>query len=101
MEHTEGEIEVNGRSIQIKHPAGGFLRIALVDGGDSVSGPNARRLVLCWNSYDELLTACEAIKIRIAFIGWPAELKHEDGKPDWVKEIALLEKAIAIAKGRK
>lgn len=43
---------------------------------------------------DDLLEACEVVKLRIHFIGWPSEPMNEDG-PDWSKEIALLEAAIA------
>lgn len=45
----------------------------------------------------DLITACEAMQIRIAFIGLPSEPMNEEG-PDWSKEIALLEVAIANAK---
>ena len=34
------------------------------------------------------------MKARIHFIGQPKERKHEDGTPDWGKEIDLLEKAL-------
>lgn len=46
----------------------------------------------------DLLEACEAMKLRIHFIGLPSEPMNEDG-PDWSKEIVLLE--AAIAKGRE
>ena len=40
------------------------------------------------------LTALRAIKIRIAFIGHPKEKMRDDGLPDWVKQIALMEAAL-------
>ena len=50
-----------------------------------------------WNAFvepdglvGEMEAVLKAIKIRIAFIGWPSEPKNESG-PDWVKEIKLLE----------
>ena len=45
----------------------------------------------------DLLDACKAIQIRIAFIGMPSEPMNESG-PDWSKEIKLIEAAIAKAK---
>ena len=60
MEHTKGKWEVSRNTVQVKHSAGGFLRIALVDGGDSVYGANARRICQCVNSHDDLLAACKA-----------------------------------------
>jgi hypothetical protein len=42
----------------------------------------------------QLRQALEAIKLRIHYIGMPAESKNEDGAPDWSKEIALLEAAL-------
>lgn len=54
------------------------------------------KLIKRANCHDELLDACKAIKLRIAFIGHPNEPKNENG-PDWSKEIGLLEQAIAAA----
>jgi len=45
---------------------------------------------------DALLEVVKAIKIRIAFIGWPSEPLLEN-KPDWVKECNLIEKVISQA----
>ena len=45
----------------------------------------------------DLLTALEAVKLRIHFIGLPSEPMNEDG-PDWSKEITLLEAALAKTK---
>jgi len=42
----------------------------------------------------DLLAVCEAIKLRIAFIGLPSEPMNKNG-PDWSKEIALFEDALA------
>ena len=42
---------------------------------------------------DDLLAACKATKLRIAFIGLPSEPMNEDG-PDWSREVALIEAAI-------
>ena len=42
----------------------------------------------------DLLTACEAIKLRIHFIGLPSEPMREN-EPDWSKEIVLIEAAMA------
>ncbi|KKM99609.1 hypothetical protein LCGC14_1146190 [marine sediment metagenome] len=41
----------------------------------------------------ELRDALTALKIRIAFIGWPSEPKYEN-KPDWRKEIAIIEQTL-------
>jgi hypothetical protein len=48
----------------------------------------------------EMLAALKAVKRRICFIGMPQEAFREDGAPDWRKEIAMLEAAIAKAEGR-
>jgi hypothetical protein len=34
-----------------------------------------------------------AVKVRVAFVGWPREPRREDGVPDWRREIALIEEA--------
>lgn len=45
----------------------------------------------------DLLEACEAMQLRIAFIGMPSEPMNENC-PDWSREIALSEAAIAKAR---
>lgn len=47
-----------------------------------------------------LLAALKAIRLRIHFIGMPQEARTEDGRPDWRKQIAQMEAAIAKAEGR-
>ncbi len=49
------------------------------------------KIVACeHNSHAVLLAALKAIKVRLHFVGTPQE------PPDWRKEIALLESAIAL-----
>ena len=55
-----------------------------------------KELVHRWNAFEEgglvfdLVAVCNALQIRIAFIGLPSEPMNKGG-PDWSKEIALIE----------
>jgi len=51
-------------------------------------------------THDALMAALKALKLRIHFIGMPQETRRDDGAPDWRKEIALIESALAKAEGR-
>ncbi len=98
MEHTKGKLRT-GLFCRIFDSSDKSIARCAGDGssyGLATNEANAERLVLCWNSHDALLEACKDIKIRIAFIGYPSEPMNEHG-PDWSKEIALLEQAIAQA----
>jgi len=58
---------------------------------------NAKEFVRRCNSQPDLLEALKAIRIRISFIGLTSEPMIQN-IPDWSKEIALLEAAVAKAK---
>lgn len=45
----------------------------------------------------KVLEMIQAVKVRIAFIGWPKEPMNEDG-PDWSKEIPMLDSVEALVK---
>ena len=76
------------------------IRFETIGGEDEA---NAEELVHRWNAFEEngfvfnLLTMCEAIKLRIHFIGLSSEPMNESG-PDWSREIALIESIITKAK---
>ncbi len=70
--HTQGKWYAEGNSVRVKHSAGGWLRIALVDGGDSVYIPNALLIAAA----PELLEACIMAVRYIDFI-LPADIEDE------------------------
>lgn len=67
---------------------------------DFIDQADAEFIVRACNAHDELIAALRAIKRRIHFIGMPQEPFRDDDAPDWRKEIALLEAAIAKADGK-
>ncbi len=54
-------------------------------------------VVRACNAHKDLLTALQAVKVRLHFVGLPSEPMNDSG-PDWSKEIKQLEAAIEKAK---
>jgi hypothetical protein len=99
--HTPGPWERYGNVIQ--SDSTGIVVCEIEESGKDDYRPNsikesqanARLIAVA----PELLEAIKAVKIRIAFIGHPNE-PMKDGKPDWSKEIKLIEQAHAKAEGK-
>lgn len=65
--------------------------------GDNAIGELFMFACELWQVSNDLSTTCGAIKQRICFIGLPSEPMVSENNPNWVKEIALLEAALAKA----
>ena len=99
MSHTKGAIEyseVTCNAIDLVSKEDDVVVTQVMgEEGDDLSAreiDNAHRLVLCWNSHDDLLVACKAA---LEFIG-------RSNKTDWDNEITpVLEAAIAKAEKGK
>ena len=79
---------VEGNSVRVKHSAGGWLRIALVDGGDGEYIPNARLIAAA----PALLAACEA------WMEVESESKPNHPCPDYTLRATYRQKAVKLTK---
>ena len=108
--HTKGKLKevvecCNAVNLLSKEDGSQVAQVMDEEGDDltDTQKANAKELIRRWNAFEEnglvtdLLAVCEAIKLRIHFIGLPSEPMNEN-RPDWSKEIALIESVITKTK---
>lgn len=77
------------KTVQIHQTSCGSVVVTSMD-PDAPPGEYVDRATV-----DALVEALRAVKVRLHFVGMPQEAFTEGGLPDWRKQIALIESALA------
>ena len=86
-----------GNTVREKHPAGGWLRIALIDGGDSVYIKNAKLIAAAPETKQQRDELLEALKRMLNAFDIPLITKHNDPGLTRLRSIQKAEQAIKNA----